>query len=132
MAHSILILDDDFHVRESLALELEDENFIVHQAARAKEAFDILDKEHIDLAIVDLRLPGMSGIEFLKVLQQERPKLEYVVYTGSPMYRESLEADSLPEKQDRVFIKPQPSLEVMIARIRSILQDTRQGAQERS
>ena len=57
MSHSILILDDDLHVRESLAISLEDEEFNVYEVGSSEEALSFLDGRRVDMVVVDLRLP---------------------------------------------------------------------------
>ena len=61
MPATILIVDDERHTREGLAQALE-EKFEVYQASNAEEAFNLLDAEHFDVVITDLRMAGKSGM----------------------------------------------------------------------
>lgn len=62
----ILVIDDDESLRDTVAVMLEQENFKVYMAADGVEGLDLALKHKPDLAIVDLRLPGLSGVEICK------------------------------------------------------------------
>ena len=79
----ILALDDDLQVRDSLVHHLEDADFDVLEADSAESALELLKIETVSLAIVDLRLPGMDGIEFIKEARDRFPGLKFIIYTGS-------------------------------------------------
>lgn len=69
MTKRILIIEDDASIRRFLAMTLAFEGFISDQASSAKEGFSYLDKEPIDLILLDLGLPDMNGITFLERLR---------------------------------------------------------------
>ena len=121
MEQSILILDDDVHVRKSLAISLEDEEFTVHEAGSSEEALDMLETTHADLVIVDLRLPGMDGTEFISSARAKWPKMRFIIYTGSPEFRIPAELASVDCVSNSVFLKPLPESEIMISEIRRML-----------
>ncbi|HKP64210.1 MAG TPA: sigma-54 dependent transcriptional regulator [Polyangiales bacterium] len=79
MGASILICDDEKNIRRTLGMVLEGLGHRVHEAASAEEALSLLDREEIELAILDVRLPQMSGID---ALQRIRAKPEW---TGLPV-----------------------------------------------
>jgi two-component system nitrogen regulation response regulator NtrX len=72
---SILICDDEKNIRRTLGMVLEGLGHRVHEAGSAEEALALLDTEEIELAILDVRLPKLSGIE---ALQRIRAKPELV------------------------------------------------------
>lgn len=121
MSHSILVLDDDKHVRESLAMQLEDEGFTVFEAASAEDALALLATRPFDLVIVDLRLPGMYGTEFIDVARGQWYDLKFIIYTGSPEFR--IPADLAGENavSNAVFLKPLSDSESLISEIRRML-----------
>ncbi|MBI2895710.1 MAG: sigma-54-dependent Fis family transcriptional regulator, partial [Deltaproteobacteria bacterium] len=68
--HTILVCDDEKNIRKTLSMTLEGEGFATRTAASAEEALRILADEPIDLVILDIMLPGMSGIEALDAIRK--------------------------------------------------------------
>ncbi len=126
MPHCILILDDDHQVRNSLAIHLEDEDFAVHEAITAEEAFDLLEEHKVDLVVVDLRLPGMDGADFIHEAWAKWPDMKFIIYTGSPEFSVPIELTTLPCVADSIFFKPLSDPEAMVDQIRDLL-DSRTG-----
>lgn len=62
---TILIIDDDPAVRQSLAFFLEDQNYLTIQAENGRIGLEIFDQEKVDLVLVDLRMPEVDGLEVL-------------------------------------------------------------------
>lgn len=121
MSYTILVLDDDLHVRESVVIGLEDEGFMVYQAESSEVAFRVLDTVQIDLTIVDLRLPGMDGIEFITGAIQLWPDLKYIIYTGSPEFNISPEFNSEPNVSKTIFLKPLMDSNILFTEIHNML-----------
>ena len=103
---AVLILDDDDTVRESLAGFFEDRGWRVLSAATAEEARDVLSRESPAGAVVDIRLPGMDGNEFMRAASATHPRLAYVICTGSPEYLPPADIAALPQVSENVFTKP--------------------------
>lgn len=78
----LLIVDDDIVVRDSLGKWFESEGFDVTIAAGAPPALETLSHERFDLALVDIRMPGVDGIELQAKLQQIDPDMPVVIMTG--------------------------------------------------
>lgn len=64
--NTILVVDDDAHIRKLIRLYLENSNYSVIEAANGEEALDLLGKNQIDLAIIDVMMPKMDGYELTK------------------------------------------------------------------
>lgn len=79
---SILIVDDEFGVRESLKMILKP-NYQVHTAANGEEALQCIQKDQIDLVTLDLKMPGLSGLEVLREIKKNNPEIEVVVITAN-------------------------------------------------
>jgi two-component system response regulator HupR/HoxA len=79
--YSILIVDDEEGIRESLELTLS-EQYQVFTAANAQEGLAILEREPIALVIADQVLPGMTGVEFLEKVIERRPTAIRMMLTG--------------------------------------------------
>ena len=82
MPYAVLIVDDDNHFRSEFRCILEEE-YEVFEAASGEEAVEIIKKPNIiDLAIIDVKMPGIQGTEVLKQLKQLQPGLIIIIFTG--------------------------------------------------
>jgi DNA-binding NtrC family response regulator len=79
---SILIVDDEFGVRESLKMILKP-NYEVHTAANGEKALRCIRRDQIDLVTLDLKMPGLSGLEVLREIKKNNPEIEVVVITAN-------------------------------------------------
>jgi two-component system, NtrC family, response regulator AtoC len=75
---TILIVDDDEGMRETLTAMLR-RDYRVLRAATGEFALQILEKEDVDLMLLDIRLPGISGFEVLKIVRENYPYIEVIV-----------------------------------------------------
>jgi len=82
MKRRILIVDDEESIRTSLSGILKDEGFNVSLAGDGAEAIDKVNKEMPDLVLLDIWLPGIDGIEVLKILKDLCPKLGVIMISG--------------------------------------------------
>ena len=78
----VLILDDDKHFTEELAEFLELSGHVVYESNTVAEGMAMLDKNPVDLLILDIRLPGADGLDILKKVKAERPMLEVIIVSG--------------------------------------------------
>jgi DNA-binding NtrC family response regulator len=78
----ILAIDDESNIRRLLTNELEQEGFRVATAATGEQGLALAGKEHFDLALVDLKLPGMSGIDVIRNIKRMPSPVETIVITG--------------------------------------------------
>lgn len=79
---TILLVDDEAHFRERLARALERRGHQVLAAGSYDKAMALLTREQPELAVVDLRMPGPSGLELVKAALAVLPSLKIVVLTG--------------------------------------------------
>ncbi|HEX3371059.1 MAG TPA: sigma-54 dependent transcriptional regulator [Candidatus Acidoferrales bacterium] len=79
---TLLIVEDEAKMRRLLELRLGEENFLVHTAPDAETGLQLLVREKPDLVVTDLRLPGMSGLEFLQAVKRANASLPVVVMTA--------------------------------------------------
>lgn len=75
-AKSILVVDDNEDIRSLLSIVLEKEGFLVFLAANGTEALEIRAKNHLDLILLDIMMPGMSGLEVLKTIREDKKNNE--------------------------------------------------------
>lgn len=78
----LLIVDDEVAFLNAIARRLSLRDFDVRTATNGAEALEIARTERFDLALVDLRMPGMDGQELLEILKREHRFLEVVILTG--------------------------------------------------
>ena len=79
---TLLIVDDDEHVRRALHRVLRRTRGRVLDAPEARTALEILAREPVQVVVSDYRMPGMSGVEFLRVVKQRWPRIQRVLLTG--------------------------------------------------
>ncbi|HEY6100049.1 MAG TPA: ATP-binding protein [Anaeromyxobacter sp.] len=79
---SLLVVDDDDHVRRALRRVLRRAKCRVLDAPDAAAALGILDSEPIQVVVSDYRMPGMSGVEFLRAVKERWPRIQRVLLTG--------------------------------------------------
>ncbi len=99
-----LIIDDDPEVRKTLALILQDENYLVETAENGKKAIQMCEKTPFDVALIDVQLPDIKGTELLHTLKEKQPKMVRIIITGHPSIENA--AKSVNEKADGYIIKP--------------------------
>lgn len=91
---TILIVDDEQTVLESFRIILKD-NYRVLTANGGEKAFKVLDDELPDLMILDLKMPGMSGLEVLRKVSQSFPDLPVIIVTATKDIKSVIEAMKL-------------------------------------
>ena len=79
---NVLIIDDEKSIRESLQRMLERQEYRVFTAGDGEEGLRITHERNIDIALVDIVMPKMDGLEFLKQVHHSNPKIEVIMVTG--------------------------------------------------
>ena len=82
---NVLIIDDDKNTRFLLYEVLKMNNFNIFQATNGIEGLDVLEKEKIDLVIVDIMMPKMDGYEFTKELRSYNPNLPVLMISAKQL-----------------------------------------------
>jgi len=88
---SILIVDDEIGPRESLRMILKP-IYDVHTAANGYEALQLIKREQVDLVTLDLKMPGISGIDVLREIKKLRADVEVIIITGYGTLTNAVEA----------------------------------------
>lgn len=78
----VLIVDDEIRLAEAFREQLTEEGMRVFIASQAKEALSIMKRESIDVAVLDIKLPDMDGVELLLKLKHMEPTTEIIILTG--------------------------------------------------
>jgi DNA-binding NtrC family response regulator len=102
--HRILIVDDDDTIRKTLKAILEDEGYTVDSAATGQEAIRKTEENTYNVALLDIRLPDMEGVELLKLIKDNVPKTRKIMLTGYPSMQNAIAA--LNKDADAYLVKP--------------------------
>jgi two-component system, OmpR family, response regulator len=109
----VLVVDDEGVVCSNVAAFLEDEEFTVFSAASGEEALDLLLKQKIDVAIIDMRLPGIDGDTLILKAHEIQPVLKFLIHTGSTNYSVPRSLEEIGVKNEQVFRKPLSDMSVL-------------------
>lgn len=82
MEEKILIVDDQYGIRILLNEVLKKEGYTTFQAANGVKALEIVDEHSPDLVLLDMKIPGMDGIEILKRMRQKEPDIRVIIMTA--------------------------------------------------
>ena len=91
----ILLIDDDADLSRFIQLNLEQQGHEVHCLERAERGPDLLSAEAFDLVLLDNKMPGMSGIDFLAALQQRGLGIPVILMTGHATTNTAIQAMNL-------------------------------------
>jgi len=91
----LLIVDDEVDFLNSIAQRLELRDFDVTKASKGDDAIKIARTEKFDLALLDLKMPGMDGKEVLEILKQEHKFIEVIMLTGHGSMESAVECTKL-------------------------------------
>lgn len=100
----ILLIDDDENILKVLQTILEDEGYFVETANTAKKGIEKSNKAFYNLALIDVRLPDMEGIELLPKLRNTKPKMRKIIVTGYPTLQNAVSA--VNKGADAYVMKP--------------------------
>lgn len=88
----ILIIDDDANLRKTLSDILTSKDYTALSAKDGEEGLALLKKDAVNVALIDLKLPDMSGLEVLKKAKAACPSLEAIILTGNASLDSAIEA----------------------------------------
>src|SRR5499433_199508 len=115
----ILVIDDDAGVRESLRMTLEYDGYDVAGAATGQEGIALVEREAPDLVLLDVKMPGMDGLEVLDRLRAVNESLPVIVVSGHGTISTAVEATKKgafdfiekPFASDRVLVSVRNALD---------------------
>jgi DNA-binding NtrC family response regulator len=100
----ILVVDDDESIRKVLATILEDNGYAVDTAKNGEEAIKKSRLKFYNVALIDIRLPDIEGIELLTKMRNTTPKIRKIIITGYPALQNAI--DALNKGADAYIVKP--------------------------
>ena len=87
----LLLVDDENEFRRTIAKRLRKRGIVPREAANGEECLSILDKEQMDVVVLDVKMPGMNGIEVLDRIKERHPKSEVILLTGHATTQDGVE-----------------------------------------
>ena len=126
----ILIVEDDADIRTLIAFHIKAMGAEAIEAENGQKALSAIGSGGVDLAILDIMLPGISGIEILRRIRAEGPDRELPVIVASALNSENDIISALEEGADDYITKPF-SPKILIARVKSLLRRSPSKARER-
>ncbi|MEW5961314.1 MAG: response regulator [Chloroflexota bacterium] len=121
---NILYAEDDRDCRELFAFALRHKGHVVHEALNGAQAVQIVREEPIDLAILDIRMPMMTGYEAARFIAAEKPGIPVMFLSAKGLRREITNAFECGPMVIDYLIKP-ISPDQLVARVESLLEDCR-------
>jgi len=117
----IIIIDDEDMVRINLADFLEDEGYAVSHVKSGEEGLELIKKQAYNVAIVDMRLPGIDGNTFILKACAVQPALRYLIHTGSADYTLPEELKMLGILPASILYKPVQDMDIIKAGVVNLL-----------
>lgn len=114
----ILVVEDDRALRELYCTVLSKNGFVYHEARDGADAWDVLEKQYIDLVVTDIMMPNMNGFEFVKSLRQNGLNMPVLMITAKDTF-EDIQTGFLAGTDD-YMVKP-VNVNEMILRINALL-----------
>jgi DNA-binding response OmpR family regulator len=91
----ILVVDDEKNIRLTMSRSLEPLDIPVHTAVNGEEALSKLREEHFGLVFLDLKMPGMDGIDVLRRIKEDWPRIRVIIVTAHGTIESAVEAMKL-------------------------------------
>ncbi|KIX14071.1 sigma-54-dependent transcriptional regulator [Dethiosulfatarculus sandiegensis] len=123
----ILLVDDEKRLLKTFAKLLERQGYEVHSAPDSQEALVVLQARQIDVVVLDIKMPGMGGLELLQTIKQTWPGIPVIMLTGHATVDSALAG--LRQGAFDFLIKPCP-LETLLEKIEFALERKSRGRQQ--
>ncbi|MBU4119195.1 MAG: response regulator, partial [Proteobacteria bacterium] len=118
MAKTILIIDDEASIRDSLSGILADEGFHTRLAEDGLQGLSLLEEERVDLVLLDIWMPGLDGMEVLQKIKESYPDLPVIMISGHGTIETAVQATKMGAYD---FIEKPPSYDKIILSINNAL-----------
>ena len=118
MSLKLLVVDDEDMIRINLEAYLEDEGHEILLASTGEDAIEIAkSNQGIDLAIVDVRLPGIDGSDLILKLIEILPDMKYILHTGSSEYVLPQDLIDKGITEEQIIFKPLIKMQTLLEMI---------------
>jgi DNA-binding NtrC family response regulator len=92
---NVLLVDDEVPFVDTMTKRLTKRNLTILTAYSGPEALDVLKQKHVDVVILDVKMPGMDGIETLREIKKAYPLVEVIMLTGHATIETGIEGMKL-------------------------------------
>lgn len=82
LSYRVLVVDDEVEFVETIVKRLRDRSLIAEGVTSGRQALDLLETKDFDVVILDVKMPGMDGIETLREIKKRKPLTEVIMLTG--------------------------------------------------
>jgi DNA-binding NtrC family response regulator len=114
----ILIAEDDCDIRNILTVILGDEGYEIIQAENGQQALKTIRTQHIDLLLLDIKMPNLSGIDVLYYMHKEGYKIPVIILTA---YLQAKEDPEVKQKNVLAFLVRPISFDELKSKIKDVL-----------
>lgn len=115
----VLLADDEDALRTTIAAWLSDEGFAVEQAADGLEAIKLVQTTDFDIALLDIKMPGVNGLEVLRFIKKNSPSTDAVMMTAMSDVNMAVEAMKLGSKE---YLTKPIDLDQLVPQLRILIQ----------
>lgn len=123
----LLIVDDVEIVCVFMEAELETRGYEVKCACTGEDAVAAVEKEYFDIALIDLMLPGMDGVETCSQIKAKRPETEAIMFSGHPVELEEKKAAFVKAGgREELFKKPFLGIDAFVEVVEKIMSEKKQ------
>ena len=95
MKEKVLLVDDERDFLETLSERMNNRGMEVETCTSAEEALKIVEKDAFDAVLMDLKMPGIDGLEALKLIKEKKPEMQIILLTGHATLQKGIEAMKL-------------------------------------
>ena len=92
---NVLLVDDESEFLDTLVKRIKKRNVNAHGVASGEEALAFLNRQPMDVVVLDVRMPGMDGIQALREIKQRHPLIEVIMLTGHASLEVAIEGMEL-------------------------------------
>jgi len=124
---SLLIVDDEEMIRDTLEAYFQALGCMVYSVSSGEQALEILAGFSPEAAIVDMRLPGMSGQDMLHAALAVRPAMRSLIYTGSLEYHLSEKLLGSGMTSEQIFVKPVEDMRILADALAALVSEETPG-----
>ncbi|QCQ21728.1 response regulator [Desulfoglaeba alkanexedens] len=115
MSERVLLVDDEVDFLETLAERLRARGMDVATSTSAEEALAKVAEQAFDVVILDLKMPGMDGIQALKALKEQKPEVQVILLTGYATVSKGIEAMKIGATD---FVEKPADIDALMEKIR--------------